>query len=85
VKPADTNRKSTSNEGACQIHSPWKLIRLNTNESDQGFPTFSSDLSHDRSCPNTPIGLVVGVQPDVYIAAEHVTPPRIVSEGEKAS
>ena len=83
MKAADADRKTAGNEWSGQIDGTRKLVRLHAHQPDQRLSALFADHAHDPVGAHPPIGLVIGVEPDVDVGAEDATPPRIFGKGKK--
>ena len=84
VKAADAHRETGGDEAPGKIDGARKLVRLDADEADQRLSALLADHPHDPVRPDAPIGLVIGVQPDIDVGAENLAPPRVVGEGVQA-
>ena len=63
-----------------QIDGTGKLVRLHSDQTDKGPATRPADHPDDPSRPDTAIGLVVGVDADRHIGAEHLPSAGVFGE-----
>jgi hypothetical protein len=78
MESADTDRKPSGDKGLRKIDCPRKLIRLHTDETNQGLATGLADFSDDPIRPHPPIGFIISVQTDFNLRSKHVTTTRIL-------
>ena len=71
-------------KASAKIDGARKLVRLNADQADQRFPALPSKHPHDLAWPHSPIGLVIGVQPEVNSGTEHLAPPRVIGKSKEA-
>ncbi len=71
MKAADAHRQTGGEERLRQIDRARKLVGLHADQADQRAAAFAADHADDLVGADAPVGLVVGVQPDVDARPQH--------------
>ena len=80
MKSADAYRETGLEKQSCQIDGSRKLIGLDADQADQRAPPGAADLPDHAVGANPAIGLVIGVDADLDIGAEHSAALRVLGE-----
>src|SRR5215813_14273977 len=85
MKSADADGHVLMQKRPRQIDGAGKLVRLNTNQADKRSAATASDHSDDPIGSDPAIGLVVSVDADSHVGAEHAPPTGVFGETVEAS
>ena len=84
VEAADADRQAGGEELAGEIDGARELVRLHPDEADQGAAAFAADHADDLVGPHPPVGLVIGVEADFDVRAQHLAGARVLGEAVEA-
>src|SRR5262249_24995924 len=85
MKSADADWHVPMQKRPRQIDGAGKLVRLNPTQADKRSTTGSSDHSDDPIGSDASIGLVVSVDADSHVGANHPPPTGVFGETVEAS
>ena len=71
MEAADADRQAGAQKWPRQIDGTGKLVRLNADQPDEGPASGPPDHPDDPIGPHTLIGLVIGVDANCHVGAEH--------------
>jgi len=74
MEAADADRQAGSQELPGEIDGARKLVRLDADEADECAAAFPADHADNRLGPHAPVRLVVGVEADFDVRAQHLAP-----------
>src|SRR5437660_12314154 len=80
MKPADADRQAGGTERPRQIDGVRELVGLDPDETDQGTATGPADPPDDPLGPHPPVGLVIGLDPDLDLVAKHMPALGVLGE-----
>ena len=80
MKTAETDRQPRREKRPRQIDGAGELVRLDADQPDQRAPAGTADLPDDALRPNPAIGLVIGIDVDLDLGAQHPPPPDVFGQ-----
>src|SRR6516225_105194 len=85
MKPANADGQALMQKRSRQINGAGKLVRLNPNQADKRSTTGAADHSDHPIGSNAAIGLVISVDADRHVGAEHLPPTGVFGKTVEAS
>ena len=84
MESADAHRQAGGQKRPREIDRARKLVGLNADEPDQRLAAGLADHPDDLPGPDPPVGLIIGVQANLDVLAQHFAPLRVLGEAVQA-